>query len=174
MSYSKTINELVEYLNVCRDAYYNLNRSIITDEQYDTLFDELKKLEEESGIILSNSPTQTVGYSVASEFKKVEHYKPLLSLDKTKSYEEVVKFINNKPVLFMHKLDGLTIQLTYKDGEFVQAETRGDGFIGEDITENAKTFIGIPKTIPDKGTVRITGEAIITYNDFEYINTFAR
>ena len=171
MSYSKTINELVEYLNVCRDAYYNLNKPIITDQQYDDLFDKLTELEKESGIILSNSPTQTVGYKVNSEFKKVKHYKPLLSLDKTKSYEDIVAFCDYRDVLFMHKLDGLTIQLTYENGEFVRAETRGDGFIGEDITDNAKTFIGVPKTIPVYGTVRITGEAIINKNDFEYINS---
>jgi len=171
MSYSKTINELVEYLNVCRDAYYNLNKPIITDQQYDDLFDKLTELEKESGIVLSNSPTQTVGYTVASEFKKVKHYKPLLSLDKTKSYEDIVAFCDYRDVLFMHKLDGLTIQLTYENGEFVRAETRGDGFIGEDITDNAKTFIGVPKTIPVDGTVRITGEAIINKNDFEYINS---
>lgn len=170
MSFSRTINELVEYLNVCRDAYYNLNKPIITDRQYDDLFDELVKLEEESGIILSNSPTQTVGYTAVSEFKKVKHYKPLLSLDKTKSYDDIVKFQNGKNVLYMHKLDGLTIQLTYEDGKLTLAETRGDGVIGEDITNNAKTFIGVPKQIPVKGTIRITGEAIINKDDFDRIN----
>lgn len=170
MSFSRTINELVEYLNVCRDAYYNLNKPIITDKQYDDLFDELVKLEEESGIILSNSPTQTVGYTAVSEFKKVKHHKPLLSLDKTKSYDDIVKFQNCKNVLYMHKLDGLTIQLTYEEGKLTLAETRGDGVIGEDITNNAKTFIGVPKQIPVKGTIRITGEAIINKADFERIN----
>ena len=170
-SYSKTINELVEYLNVCRDSYYNRNVSIITDEQYDKLFDELVDLEKASGIILANSPTQTVGYEVKSDLQKVEHAYPLLSLDKTKSYSEVVKFCGNKDVLFMYKVDGLTCQLTYENGDFVRAETRGDGFIGEDITHNALTFIGVPKQIPYAGTVRITGEAVINRQDFLEINS---
>lgn len=171
MSISKTINELVEYLNVCRDAYYNKNTSIITDEQYDKLFDELVELEKESGIILSNSPTQTVGYEVKSDLQKVEHTYPLLSLDKTKSYSDVVKFCGNKDVLFMYKVDGLTCQLTYENGDLVRAETRGDGFIGEDITHNALTFIGVPKHIPYSGTVKVTGEAVINRQDFIEINS---
>lgn len=169
-SYPKTINELVDYLNVCRDEYYNNNNSIITDEQYDDLFDKLKQMEEETGIILSNSPTQTVGYTVVSELPKVEHVRPLLSLDKTKSYDDVVSFCGKKDTLFMHKLDGLTCCLTYENGELVRAETRGDGVVGEDITHNARTFIGVPKKIPVTKTVIITGEAIINRLDFNIIN----
>lgn len=171
MSTTSTITELVEYLNVCRDEYYNNNNSIITDKQYDELFDKLEQLEKESGIVLSNSPTQTVGYSVVSGFKEVTHFKPLLSLDKAHSYEEVQKFQGNKDVLYMHKLDGLTVQLTYdEDGNFVCAETRGNGIIGEDITNNAKTILGIPKSIPKLNrVVRITGEAIILKKDFDYV-----
>lgn len=169
-SYHKTINELVEYLNVCRDEYYNHNNSIITDEQYDDLFDKLNQLENESGIILSNSPTQTVGYTVVSELQKVEHARPLLSLDKTKSYNDIYKFCNND-TLFMHKLDGLTCCLTYENGELIRAETRGDGIIGEDITHNALTFIGVPRYISSKYKTIITGEAIINKKDFDYINS---
>lgn len=168
--HKKEIERLVTYLNKCRNEYYNNNKPSISDEQYDTLFDELKKLEEEFGIVLSNSPTQQVGYNVVSELPKVKHKNPLLSLDKTKTFESVLKFKNNKNVLYMHKLDGLTIQLTYEDGRLVRAETRGDGFIGEDITHNAKTFIGLPLTIPTKEKVLITGEAIITKTDFDVIN----
>jgi DNA ligase (NAD+) len=168
---SKTISNLVEYLNKCRDEYYNHNNSIITDKQYDELFDSLKKLEEESGIILTNSPTHTVGYTALSNLEKVEHAYPLLSLDKTQSYDDVVKFCKDHKVLFMHKVDGLTCQLTYIDGKFVRAETRGDGYIGEDITHNAKTFIGVPDRIPFMGVVHITGEAIINRKDFIEINT---
>ena len=170
MGYSEKIANLVSYLNICRDEYYNNNNSIITDEQYDKLFDELVRMESESGIVLTNSPTQTVGYEVKSDLKKVEHTYPLLSLDKTKLYEDVVKFCGDKNVLFMYKVDGLTCQLTYVDGEFVRAETRGDGFIGEDITHNALTFIGIPKHIPFNGTIKITGEAVINRKDFLVVN----
>ena len=170
MSVTETITNLVEYLNTCRDAYYNKNISIITDKQYDELFDKLKDLEASSGIILANSPTQTVGYNVVSGLKKVEHKYPLLSLDKCTSASEVKKFCGDDCVLFMYKLDGLTCQLTYKNGQLVCAETRGDGIIGEDITHNAITFLGVPKTIPIMEEIRITGEAIITRKDFSYIN----
>ena len=170
MSITKTITDLVDYLNTCRDAYYNYNRSIISDEQYDKLFDELKKLEEETGIVLTNSPTQTVGYTVKSELEEVEHKYPLLSLDKTQSYSDMLKFCSGHKMLFMYKVDGLTCQLTYKDGKLFRAETRGDGFVGEDITHNARTFIGVPATIPYKGEIRITGEAVINRKDFLYIN----
>lgn len=169
-SYQKTITDLVEYLNLCRDLYYNKNVSAITDEQYDSLFDKLKELEDESGIILANSPTQTVGYSVVSELKKVKHIKPLLSLDKTKNYSDVLKFCGDKECLFMYKCDGLTIDITYLDGKLLRAETRGDGIIGEDITHNVVTFIGVPKTIPYKGNIHVTGEAVINRNDFFRIN----
>lgn len=169
-TYTETITNLVNYLNACRNEYYNNNNSAISDEQYDDLFDKLKQLEEESGIVLSNSPTQNVGYTVLSDLEKVEHKHPLLSLDKTKVYDDIYKFCADKSVLFMHKLDGLTVQLTYKDGELVRAETRGDGFVGEDITHNARTFLCVPKTIPVNDEIRVTGEAIILKNDFDRIN----
>lgn len=172
VDYSREINKLVEYLNTCRDQYYNHNNSIITDKQYDDLFDKLKELEEESGIILSNSPTQSVGYNAVSSLQKVKHDERLLSLDKTKSVSDVLKFCDTKNVIFMHKMDGLTVDLTYIDGKITQALTRGgdDGY-GEDITHNIKSILGIPTTIPVSGKVHISGEAIITYKDFQYINS---
>lgn len=172
VDYSREINKLVEYLNTCRDQYYNHNTSIITDKQYDDLFDKLKELEEVSGIILSNSPTQSVGYNAVSSLKKVKHEERLLSLDKTKSIADVMKFCNTRNVIIMHKMDGLTVDLTYVDGKIAQALTRGgdDGY-GEDITHNVKSILGIPSTIPIKEKVHISGEAIITYSDFNYINS---
>ena len=171
IDYSNTINELVNYLNVCRDEYYNKNNSIITDQQYDDLFDKLVELEKESGIILSNSPTQSVGYPVVSNLNKVRHKKELLSLDKTKNIKDVTKFCNTQDVLIMHKLDGLTVDLTYENGNLVRAATRGDGYVGDDITHNTVSILGIPKTIPINGEIHITGEAIILRNDFDYVNS---
>jgi DNA ligase (NAD+) len=167
---TKVITDLVEYLNVCRDEYYNNNNSIITDKQYDDLFDRLEHLEKTTGIILTNSPTQNVGYEVKSELTKVEHAYPLLSLDKTQSYKDMLDFCKDNKMLFMYKVDGLTCQLTYKDGKLFRAETRGDGYIGEDITHNALTFIGVPKTIPYEGIIHITGEAVINRRDFIKVN----
>ena len=171
MTKQQQINDMVEYLNKCRYFYYVENNSPISDEKYDQMFDELKRLEDETGIILSNSPTQQVGYTVLSNLEKVEHFKPLLSLDKAKDIESLKKFRNGRDILLMHKLDGLTCQLTYVDGKLTRAETRGDGYIGEDITHNAKTFIGVPSAISVSGTIRITGEAIIHKDDFVYINS---
>ena len=172
VDYSREINKLVEYLNTCRDQYYNYNNSLITDKQYDDLFDRLKELEEESGIILSNSPTQSVGYKVVSGLPEIKHERELLSLDKTKDVQGVSKFCSSKQVLFMYKLDGLTVDLTYDNGALVMVATRGDGVTGNDITHNAQSILGIPSTIPVNGRVHVTGEAIITYPDFKYINSF--
>ena len=171
VDYSKTINELVEYLNTCRDEYYNNNRSIISDKEYDDLFDKLALLENESGIILSNSPTQSVGYTTVDGLEKVEHDRPMLSLDKTKSYRDVIKFCSDKDTIFMHKMDGLTLCVTYNEGNLARIETRGDGITGEDITHNANSILGIPKSIPVPGIIHVYGEAIITQKDFEYINS---
>ena len=170
IDYSKKINELVEYLNTCRDEYYNHNRSIISDKEYDDLFDKLAELEKESGIILSNSPTQSVGYGVVDGLVKVKHDRPMLSLDKTKVYKDVIKFASDKDVIFMHKMDGLTLCITYVDRKLYRIETRGDGITGEDITHNANSILGIPNSIPVSGIVHIYGEAIITQKDFDYIN----
>lgn len=158
---SSRISELVRKLNECRDAYYNRSDPLIPDSEYDTLFDELKRLEDETGIILSNSPTQTVGYEVKSKLTKVQHDIPLLSLGKTKDENDLKKFAKENPCLLMLKYDGLTVELIYDGGELIQASTRGDGYIGEDITHNAKTFKNIPLNIPYKGFLRVVGEAII-------------
>ena len=164
------IKKLVKELNHYRNQYYNHAISEISDHDYDELFDRLQKLESETGYILSNSPTQTVGYEVVSELQKVKHSHPMLSLSKTKSIEELDRFINGKPVIISCKLDGLTVLLTYEDGELVQAETRGNGELGELITHNAKVFDNIPLHIDHAGHFEVEGEAIITYKDFENIN----
>lgn len=166
----KRIKELVEQLNEYRDAYYNEARSDVSDAEYDRLFDELSELENETGVVYTNSPTQSVGYEVKSELEKVEHSHPMLSLDKTKSVDDLVKFAGDKDCILSLKMDGLTCLLTYENGELAQAETRGDGEIGELITHNAKVFENIPLSIDYKGHFEIEGEAIITYEDFDKIN----
>lgn len=167
---SSRISELVQKLNECRDAYYNRSDPLISDAEYDALFDELKRLENETGIVLSNSPTSTVGYEVKSKLSKIKHDIPLLSLDKTKAEDDLRKFAKENPCLLMFKYDGLTVELIYSDGKLLQASTRGDGFVGEDITHNAKTFKNIPLTIPYNGFLRVVGEAIIHKKDFQAIN----
>lgn len=166
----KRIQELVKQLNEYRDVYYNEARSDVSDAEYDRLFDELSELENETGVVYTNSPTQTVGYEVKSELEKVEHSHPMLSLDKTKSVDDLVKFAGDKDCILSLKMDGLTCLLTYENGELVQGETRGDGEIGELITHNAKVFENIPLSIDYKGHFEIEGEAIITYEDFNKIN----
>lgn len=165
-----TVKSIVDTLNKCRDAYYNYSDPLISDAEYDELFDKLKRFENETGIILSNSPTQTVGYEVKSKLAKVQHDIPLLSLDKTKDENDLRKFAKENPCLLMFKYDGLTVELIYDGGELIQASTRGDGYVGEDITHNAKTFKNIPLNIPYKGFLRIVGEAIIHESDFKAIN----
>ena len=167
----KRLKELTEQLNHYRDSYYNDSESLISDKQYDDLYDELQVLEEETGIIMSNSPTKTVGYEVKSKLEKVKHSHPMLSLDKTKSIDELKKFANNRDCLLMCKMDGLTVLLTYENGELIQAETRGNGEEGEIITHNAKVFENIPVHIDYTGHLEVEGEAIIVYDDFEKINS---
>lgn len=164
------ITELVNLLNSYRNAYYNENKSLISDEEYDNLFDKLQELEQETGIIMSNSPTQSVGYEVKSQLDKVKHTHLMLSLDKTKSIDDLVKFSDGNETILSLKMDGLTVLLTYENGELVQAETRGNGEIGEIITHNAKVFQNVPLNIPYKEHYEIEGEAIITYKDFKNIN----
>lgn len=165
------MKKLISELNKYRDAYYNRSESLITDHQYDDLYDQLEAMEKESGIVLSNSPTGEVGYEVKSKLEKVTHSHQMMSLDKTKDVIVLRKFIGTKECLLMCKMDGLTILLTYEDGELIQAETRGNGIVGEIITHNARTFENIPTQINLKGHVEIEGEAIITYKDFEQINS---
>lgn len=171
MNDTDKMKELVRVLNAHRDDYYNKQSPTISDYEYDQLFDELKKLEEKTGVILSNSPTQTVGYEVKSELKKVTHNHPMLSLDKTKSIDDLKKFLGDKNGILMLKLDGLTVSLRYINGDLVSAETRGNGEIGEDILHNAKVFSNIPVHINYGGELIVDGEAIITYDTFECINT---
>lgn len=166
------IKRLIKQLNEYRDSYYNEARPVVSDATYDKLFDELSELEKDTGIVYANSPTQTVGYVVKSELEKVKHSHPMLSLDKTKSVDDLVKFAGEKDCILSLKMDGLTCLLTYENGELVQAETRGDGEVGELITHNAKVFDNIPLTIDYKGHFEIEGEAIITYDDFNKINEF--
>ena len=170
MDKTKRIKRLTKLLNEYRDAYYNRGESIISDYDYDNLFDELQKLEEETGIILSNSPTQTVGYEVKSQLEKVKHSHPMLSLGKTKSVNDLIKFSNGKDCIISLKMDGLTVLNTYENGELIQSETRGDGEEGELITHNAKVFDNLPLQINNTHRFEIEGEAIITKNDFESIN----
>lgn len=164
------IKQLTNQLNMYRNEYYNNSNSVISDYEYDKLFDELKALEDSTGFYMSNSPTHTVGYPVNSKFNKVVHKEPLLSLDKTQDMAEFIKFCSKSEVLLMHKLDGLTIQLTYDNGELIQAVTRGDGTSGDDITTNAKYFSNIPLTVSNKNKFTVKGEAIINKDTFNIIN----
>lgn len=164
------IKELVEILNYHRNLYYNESRPEISDFEYDQLFDELVALEKETGFIMAASPTQTVGYEVKSELQKVKHNHPMLSLDKTKSVDDVVKFLDGRVGICMAKMDGLTCSLRYVNGKLVSAETRGNGEIGEDILHCAKTIKNLPLEINDTNEVIVDGEVIITYDDFEKIN----
>ena len=170
MNKTERIKELTKMLNEYRNAYYNESESIISDYEYDKLYDELEKLENETGLSFANSPTKTVGFQVKSELKKIKHSHPMLSLDKTKSVDDLRKFAGDKDCILSLKMDGLTCLLTYENGGLVQAETRGNGDIGELITHNANVFENIPLTIEYKGHFEIEGEAIITYDDFEKIN----
>lgn len=164
------IKKLVEKLNYHCDLYYNKQSPEISDYEYDCMFDELSKLEKETGIIMSNSPTQTVYHEVHSNLEKVTHSHPMLSLDKTKKINDLKKFISDKVCCLMCKMDGLTILLTYEDGELIQAETRGNGEVGEIVTHNAKVFENIPLHIDYPGHLEVEGEAIIIYDDFKKIN----
>ena len=164
------IKELVVLLNKAGKSYYSEGREIMSNYEYDKLYDELKKLEEETGCVLSNSPTVNVGYEVLSELPKERHESPMLSLDKTKDREVLRDWLKDQTGLLSWKLDGLTIVLTYEDGRLSKAVTRGNGEIGEIITNNAKVFKNVPVTIPHKGKLVLRGEAIITYSDFNRIN----
>ena len=170
MNKTERIKELTKMLNEYRNAYYNESESIISDYEYDKLYDELEKLENQTGLSFANSPTETVGFQVKSELEKIKHSHPMLSLDKTKSVDDLRKFAGDKDCILSLKMDGLTCLLTYENGGLVQAETRGNGDIGELITHNANVFENIPLTIEYKGHFEIEGEAIITYDDFEKIN----
>ena len=170
MDKRKRIEELVELLNQAGKAYYEAGQEIISNLEYDKAYDELVRLEEETGIVLSASPTQNVGYSVATALPKEEHASPMLSLDKTKSVETLQSFLGEQKGIISWKLDGLTVVMTYEKGELVKAVTRGNGRIGEIVTENAKRFRNLPLRIPFKGRLVLRGEALIRYSDFAKIN----
>lgn len=166
----KRMYELVDLLNRARYAYEQENKEIMSNYEYDRLYDELQGLEQEIGMTLASSPTINVGYEVLSELPKERHEKPMLSLDKTKEVEGLKNFLQDQKAVISWKLDGLTIVLTYRDGALFKAVTRGNGEVGEVITNNAKVFKNIPLHIPYKGELILRGEAVIGYSDFEKIN----
>lgn len=166
----KRMEDLVTQLNKAARVYYQGTDEIMSNQEYDKLYDELESIEKELGITLSNSPTVNVGYEIVSSLPKEDHPKPMLSLDKTKSVDDLKSWLGDKEGILSWKLDGLTIVLTYEGGKLAKAVTRGDGVTGEVITNNAKVFDNIPLTIPEAGTVVIRGEAVISYDDFEEIN----
>lgn len=167
----KRMKELIDILNKASKAYYQEDSQIMSDHEYDKLYDELVVLEEESGTVYGGSPTQRVGYTVLSSLQKVKHESPILSLDKTKSTEKLASWLGTNEGIISWKLDGLTIVLTYNNGILERAVTRGNGEIGEDITHNAKYFKNLPKTISFKGELNLRGEGIISYSEFERINS---
>jgi DNA ligase (NAD+) len=160
----------VRELNSASEAYYNSDNPIMSDYEFDCKYDELKRWEEETGIVLSNSPTQNVGATTLSSIKEVTHKTPMLSLEKCHSTEEIIKFANNHNLVASVKLDGLTVRLTYKDGNLVLAESRGNGVVGSDVTEHVKQFTNVPLHINKEGTYIIDGEALIKLDDFAEIN----
>ena len=169
-SKNERMKELVRLLNKASRAYYQEAQEIMSNYEYDRLYDELKELEDELGITLSNSPTVNVGYEVVSELPKERHESPMLSLDKTKEVEELKNFVGDQKVLMSWKMDGLTVVLTYRDGKLYKAVTRGNGEVGEVITNNAKVFKNVPIQIAYQGELILRGEAVIGYKDFEKIN----
>lgn len=166
----KKMKELGEKLREASRAYYQEDREIMSNVEYDALYDTLSALEKETGIVLADSPTVNVGYEAVEQLPKEEHERPMLSLDKTKEREALREFIGEHPTLLSWKLDGLTIVLTYENAELIKAVTRGNGIVGEVITNNARVFKNIPLKISFKGRLVLRGEAIITYSDFEKIN----
>lgn len=165
------IKELVEVLNHASKAYYQESREIMTNHEYDALYDELVSLEKETGIVLSGSPTVNVGYEVLSNLPKEKHPSKMLSLDKTKDAEQLASWLGDKEGLLSWKLDGLTVVLTYEEGKLSKAVTRGNGEIGEVVTSNARVFANLPLNIDFKGRLVLRGEAVISYDDFEKINS---
>ena len=170
MDQTRRMKELVQLLNQASKAYYQEDREIMSNLEYDRLYDELLELEKQTGTVLANSPTVHVGYEAVNELPKEAHESPMLSLDKTKDVEVLREFIGNQKCLLSWKMDGLTIVLTYRDGSLEKAVTRGNGTIGEVVTNNARVFENIPLKIPFQGELVLRGEAIITYSDFERIN----
>ena len=171
MDKQSRMKELAGILKAASKAYYQDDTEIMSNFEYDKLYDELVALEKETGIVLAGSPTMEVGYEAQDELTKVEHERPMLSLDKTKERDVLKAFIGKQPSMLSWKLDGLTIVLTYRDGVLAQAVTRGNGIVGEDITNNARVFDNLPLKIAYTGELVLRGEALITYADFERINS---
>lgn len=166
----KRIKELTELLQKATYAYYGQDNPVMSDKKYDDLYDELLKLEYETGCILAGSPTQKVQGYVSDGFKKVKHSKPMLSANKTKNTKEIKKFINNKDFYCSYKLDGLTLVVKYADGKFIQGITRGNGLTGEDVTEQCKFIKNLPMQIPNKNSIELRGECVISWEEFRRIN----
>ena len=170
MNKIERIKELVEQLSKASDAYYVDDKPIMSDKKYDELYDELEKLEKETGYILASSVTQKVQGKILDGFKKVTHSKPMLSAAKTKDINEIKKFIGNNDYYCSYKLDGLTLVTIYEDGQFKQAITRGTGLIGEDVTEQAKMIGNLPMSIPYGGYLELRGECVVSWENFHKIN----
>lgn len=170
MEKQQRIKELTEVLNKAARAYYQEDREMMSNKEYDALYDELAALEEETGIVLSGSPTSKVGYEVLSELEKMPHDSPMLSLDKTKSPEALREWLGERRGMLSWKMDGLTVVLTYREGQLYRAVTRGNGLVGEVITNNARVFENLPAKIPFQGELVLRGEAVIRYSDFQKIN----
>ena len=170
MAETGRMKELIDILNKAASVYYQGKDEIMSNFEYDRMYDELSALEKESGLVLAGSPTQKVGYEVLSELPKQTHPSPMLSLDKTKQVDELSSWLGGKEGLLLWKMDGLTVVLTYENGELLNAATRGNGVVGEVITNNAKVFKNLPVNIPFKGRMVLRGEAIITYSEFKKIN----
>lgn len=170
MAETGRMKELIDILNKAASVYYQGKDEIMSNFEYDRMYDELSVLEKESGLVLAGSPTQKVGYEVLSELPKQTHPSPMLSLDKTKQVDELSSWLGGKEGLLSWKMDGLTVVLTYENGELLNAVTRGNGVVGEVITNNAKVFKNLPVNIPFKGRMVLRGEAIITYSEFKKIN----
>ena len=165
------MKELIDILNNASKAYYQDDSQIMSDHEYDKLYDELVKLEKESGVVYGGSPTQRVGYTVLSSLQKVKHDSPILSLDKTKEPDKLISWLGDSEGIISWKLDGLTIVLTYNNGVLERAVTRGNGEVGEDITHNARYFKNLPGKINFNGELNLRGEGIITFTEFERINS---
>lgn len=170
MDDAKRMKELVDKLNEAARAYYAEDRELMSNYEYDKLYDELEELEQKTGMVLANSPTVNVGFEAVDELPKEVHESPMLSLDKTKDLEALRSFIGDRKTLLSWKMDGLTIVLTYRDGRLDKAVTRGNGIVGEVVTNNARVFANLPLQIPCRGELILRGEAFITYSDFEKIN----
>ena len=165
------MKSLVDKLNKARFAYEQQDTEIMSNKEYDSLYDELLSLERSMGVTLLDSPTQNVGYEVVSGLKTKAHATPMLSCDKTKSVDDLTDFVKGRPVRLSLKLDGLTVVITYNNGKLIEALTRGDGYVGEVVTHNAKMFSNLPETISFKGKLVLRGEAVISYSDFKQINS---